>query len=134
MRISRTAVAVALIGLLLAYGAAQSIGGLRAQAAPLPATEPAGLAQWSGAQRSGVAQLSSAPSSGTARAAKTPTRYKNCAARNRVHKNGVGRKGAVDKVGPRAKPVTKFRVDNALYLAQPKTLDRDRDGIACEKH
>ena len=59
-------------------------------------------------------------------------KFTNCAALNRVYKHGVGRKGAVDKT--KSKPVKTFRVDNRLYAALPKNLDRDRDGIACEKH
>lgn len=62
--------------------------------------------------------------------------YKNCAALNRAYPNGVGRKGAVDKADGKAKsnPVRNFRVDTKLYNSLPKTLDRDRDGVACEKH
>lgn len=64
------------------------------------------------------------------------TRYRSCKELNRDYPAGVGRKGAVDKSGGRVKsnPVRNFRVDNRLYDSLPKTLDRDRDGIACEKH
>lgn len=63
-------------------------------------------------------------------------KYTSCAALNRVYPNGVGRKGAVDKVSGKAKsnPVRNFKVDTRVYNSLPKTLDRDRDGIACEKH
>ncbi|MFD2766923.1 excalibur calcium-binding domain-containing protein [Micromonospora eburnea] len=59
-------------------------------------------------------------------------RYKNCTALNKVYKHGVGKKGAKDKVRGKTKPVTNFKVSNAIY-AKNTHLDRDRDGIACEK-
>ncbi|MFU8852102.1 excalibur calcium-binding domain-containing protein [Micromonospora sp. SL1-18] len=59
-------------------------------------------------------------------------RYANCTALNKVYKHGVGRKGAKDKVRGKTKPVTNFTVNNAVY-AKNTRLDRDRDGIACEK-
>lgn len=69
-----------------------------------------------------------------AEAAYAPTKYKNCTELNKKYPNGVGKKGAKDKVSGKTRPVTNFRVDTALYNAQPKTLDRDKDGIACERH
>jgi Excalibur calcium-binding domain len=60
-------------------------------------------------------------------------RFPNCAALNAVYPNGVGREGAVDGVRGNTKPVTNFLVDTALYNAQPRTLDGDNDGVACEK-
>jgi hypothetical protein len=48
------------------------------------------------------------------------------------YKHGVGKKGAKDKVSGKTKPVTNFYVSNGLYAANKK-LDRDKDGIACEK-
>jgi hypothetical protein len=70
-----------------------------------------------------------------------PRSYKNCASLNKVYPHGVGRKGARDKVsrGPR---VTNFRINNTVYAyndGKPprhrgeRDLDRDNDGIACEK-
>jgi hypothetical protein len=59
-----------------------------------------------------------------------PVKYKNCTALNAVYKHGVGKKGAKDHTT--GKPVTTFRVDNALYTVN-NALDRDKDGIACEK-
>ncbi|MEU4428825.1 excalibur calcium-binding domain-containing protein [Actinoplanes sp. NPDC024001] len=67
----------------------------------------------------------------TPAAAKAKT-YKNCTALNKVYKHGVGKKGAKDKVSGKSKPVTNFKVSNALYKANKKS-DRDKDGIACEK-
>jgi hypothetical protein len=58
-------------------------------------------------------------------------RFSNCAALNNVYPHGVARAGARDQT--KGEPVTNFTVNNALYAAQPKTLDRDKDGIACEK-
>ena len=62
---------------------------------------------------------------------KAGPKYRNCAGLNADYPNGVGKAGAVDKT--KAEPVTSFTVDTALYNRLPKTLDRDKDGIACEK-
>ncbi|GAB1694559.1 excalibur calcium-binding domain-containing protein [Krasilnikovia sp. M28-CT-15] len=66
-----------------------------------------------------------------AAAATVPT-YQNCTALNQKYKHGVGRKGARDKVRGSTKPVTTFTVNTALYNAN-KRMDRDKDGVACEK-
>ncbi|SBT54544.1 excalibur calcium-binding domain-containing protein [Micromonospora narathiwatensis] len=58
--------------------------------------------------------------------------YKNCTELRKVYKHGVGKKGAKDKVRGTTKPVTNFTVNNAVY-AKNTRLDRDKDGIACEK-
>lgn len=60
--------------------------------------------------------------------------YRTCTELQRVHRHGVGKKGAVDKVRGRvtASRVKTFLVNNALYAKNVK-LDRDRDGVACEK-
>lgn len=60
-------------------------------------------------------------------------KYANCAALNKVFKHGVGRKGAKDKVSGRTKKVTNFTVYTKMYEANRAKLDRDKDGIACEK-
>ena len=57
--------------------------------------------------------------------------YKNCTALNKVYKHGVGRSGARDKTS--GKRVTNFRVTTKVYNLNKKRLDRDKDGIACEK-
>jgi hypothetical protein len=57
--------------------------------------------------------------------------YKNCTAMHAKYKHGVARKGAHDKVTS-GKPVTTFYVSTTIYNANKK-LDRDRDGVACEK-
>ena len=59
--------------------------------------------------------------------------YKNCADLNTVFKHGVGLKGAKDKVATGVKPVTNYAVNIDVYTANMKRLDRDKDGIACEK-
>jgi len=73
--------------------------------------------------------------SGPVRAAtsarKIPT-YKNCTALNKAHKHGIGRRGARDKTASGTKRVTTFLVSDQGYRASSR-LDRDRDGIACEK-
>jgi len=64
-------------------------------------------------------------------AAPKPARYKNCAALNAVYKHGVAKPGARDRVTS-GKPVTTVTVDAATY-ARNTHLDRDKDGVACEK-
>ncbi len=70
---------------------------------------------------------------GPADAATKPKVYANCTALNKDFKHGVGREGAADKVAKGAKPVTTFTVNTAVYNANKVKLDRDKDGIACEK-
>jgi hypothetical protein len=60
--------------------------------------------------------------------------YKNCTALNKRYWHGIGRTNAHDKTS--GAPVTTFRRSNRLYrlaLSYNKGLDRDKDGIACEK-
>jgi hypothetical protein len=61
-------------------------------------------------------------------------KFKNCTAMNKVYKHGVGKKGAKDHTS--GKKVTNFKHDTALYkkiIRYRSGLDRDKDGIACEK-
>lgn len=60
------------------------------------------------------------------------TKYKNCTALNKNYKHGVAKKGGRDKVKGSTKPVTTFTVNTTVYNAN-KGLDRDKDGVACEK-
>jgi hypothetical protein len=60
-------------------------------------------------------------------------KFVNCTALHKVYKHGVARKGAKDKVSGHTKPVTNFAVNTAVYNANKKKLDRDKDGVACEK-
>ena len=67
--------------------------------------------------------------------AKVPGPWKNCAAVNARYPHGVGKAGAHDKTN--GVPVTNFTRSNKLYalaMSYNKGLDRDHDGIACEKH
>lgn len=70
-----------------------------------------------------VAALSLSASSANA----APTRYPNCTALNKVFKNGVARSAAATQ-GLTYRPAVKKRV----YLANTH-LDRDKDGVACER-
>lgn len=71
--------------------------------------------------------------------------YVNCKALNKVYKHGVARKGAHDRVKGTTKPVTNFKVRTKVYHLNDgvgdknrargeRDLDRDNDGVACEKH
>ena len=60
--------------------------------------------------------------------------YKNCTALNGKWSHGVGRANAKDKTS--GKPVTNFFHSTKQYnkaMNNNKGLDRDKDGIACEK-
>ena len=62
--------------------------------------------------------------------------YKNCTVLNSQFPNGIGTATAVDRVAAGAKPVTTFRRDTAGYtraMQHNRGLDRDKDGVACEK-
>jgi Excalibur calcium-binding domain len=78
-----------------------------------------------------------APASAAPKAAS----YRNCAALNAVYPHGVGRTGAKDHVSGKTKPVTNFTVSTTVYnlnngprKGKEYDLDRDNDGVACEKH
>ena len=61
-------------------------------------------------------------------------KWANCTVVNRRLPHGVGRANAHDHTS--GTPVTNFRHDTALYKAAMRanrSLDRDQDGIACEK-
>ena len=75
-------------------------------------------------------------------AAPKPKSYKNCTALNKVYPHGVAKKGAKDKVKGKSKPVKNFKVSTVVYSYNDgkakrykgeKDLDRDNDGVACEK-
>ncbi|RNM16162.1 calcium-binding protein [Nocardioides pocheonensis] len=66
--------------------------------------------------------------------ATVPYQWQNCTIVNHRLPHGVGRATAHDATS--GTPVTSFRHDTALYKAAMnanKGLDRDKDGIACEK-
>lgn len=75
----------------------------------------------------GAVGLTAAPAEARAK------EYKNCTELNKKYKHGVGRPGAKDKVRGNSRPVTNFTRNKAVYNANKKS-DRDKDGIACEKH
>ena len=77
-----------------------------------------------------VAAAASVVVAGPAGAATVPQHFANCTQLNARYHHGVGLPGARDHTTGR--PVTTFSVNKALYTAN-KGLDRDRDGIACEK-
>jgi Excalibur calcium-binding domain len=63
-----------------------------------------------------------------------PRLYKNCTNLNKRYPHGVGRRLARDKTS--GTPVTNFRRSTVLYntaMRYNRGLDRDKDGIACEK-
>ena len=71
-----------------------------------------------------------------AKAANSKKTYKNCTALNKKYKHGVGKSGAKDKVRGKSKPVKNFKKSTKIYneaMSHNRGLDRDKDGIACEK-
>ncbi|MGL5909296.1 MAG: excalibur calcium-binding domain-containing protein [Phycicoccus sp.] len=67
-------------------------------------------------------------------ASAVPAQWKNCTAVNKKYPHGVGKKTARDRTSSR--PVTTFTRSDARYaeaMRANKGLDRDKDGIACEK-
>ena len=87
--------------------------------------------------------LAGSASSAAVAAGPAPTKvtvYKTCTAMNQgKYPHGVGRTGAKDRGAGR--PVTTFTRDNQAYklhstsasMGGYRDLDRDNDGIACEK-
>jgi len=65
-----------------------------------------------------------------------PYRWKNCTIVNKRFPHGVGKRYAHDRTKS-GDPVTNFRRSTRLYLEAMRYnrgLDRDKDGVACEKH
>jgi hypothetical protein len=76
-----------------------------------------------------------APGLGAAGSA-IPYKWKNCTIVNMRYPHGVGKRFAHDRTTS-GDPVTNFKRSTALYLTAMRYnrgLDRDKDGIACEKH
>ena len=70
----------------------------------------------------------------SAAGARIPAPYKNCTAVNKKYTHGIGRAHARDKTS--GTPVTTFVRSDRLYrvaMSYNAGLDRDKDGIACEK-
>jgi hypothetical protein len=66
--------------------------------------------------------------------AKVPAQYKNCTAVNKRYPHGIGKLKARDHTS--GTPVTTFKRSTKLYNTAINAnggLDRDKDGIACEK-
>jgi hypothetical protein len=66
--------------------------------------------------------------------AAVPAQWKNCTVVNKRFPHGVGRSNAHDHTS--GTPVTNFRRSTPLYntaMGANRGLDRDKDGIACEK-
>ena len=79
-----------------------------------------------------------APTAAPAIILPTAAKYKfaNCTALHKVYPHGVGKSSARDKVRGKTKPVTTFKRSTSLYnkiVAYHSDLDRDHDGVACEK-
>jgi hypothetical protein len=69
-----------------------------------------------------------------------PYRWQNCTHVNQKYRHGVGKAGARDRTKS-GDPVTNFYRSTHLYSVAMSynsqrgyNLDRDKDGIACEKH
>ena len=80
----------------------------------------------------GVIVWGSTPLAAAPRA--VPALWKNCTHVNKRYPHGVGRGGARDKTS--GTPVTNFKRSTFLYrtaMRYNRSLDRDKDGIACEK-
>jgi hypothetical protein len=66
--------------------------------------------------------------------AATPALYKNCTNLNKKYPHGLGKVGARDRTSDT--PVTNLKRSTRLYnlaMSYNKGLDRDKDGVACEK-
>jgi len=86
------------------------------------------------APASAVAQNTDVLTAGPTVAAAMPPLYKNCTAFNKKYPHGVGKLKARDKTSD--EPVTTFKRSTRIYnlaIGHNKGLDRDKDGIACEK-
>jgi Excalibur calcium-binding domain len=65
-----------------------------------------------------------------------PARWKNCTVVNKRFPHGVGKRYAQDKTKS-GDPVRNFYRSTLIYrraMHYNPSLDRDKDGIACEKH
>ena len=123
MRRILVALAVA-VGLVVAPAAA-------AQAAPAPTTQVQ-------TKQVGTTQAKTAPAKTVPAKTVKVTKFKNCTAMHKKYAGGVAKNSKVHNTKTvaghkvRAKSSHKPKVSAALYSAN-KGLDRDKDGIACEK-
>jgi hypothetical protein len=79
-----------------------------------------------------AALVAGAATGASAAQAAGPPKFKKCADLQALYPHGVARSGAQDKVRGSTRPVTAFAVNPRVYQAN-RHLDRDRDGVACEK-
>jgi hypothetical protein len=66
-----------------------------------------------------------------------PRLYDNCTNFNKRYRHGVGKRGARDRTKSGRNPVTNFLRSTLIHnraMRWNRDLDRDRDGVACEKH
>jgi Excalibur calcium-binding domain len=66
-----------------------------------------------------------------------PRLYDNCTNFNKRYAHGVGKRRARDKTKSGRNPVTNFLRSTVIYdraMRWNDDLDRDGDGVACEKH
>lgn len=61
-----------------------------------------------------------------------PPKFKKCADLQVYYPHGVAKPGGSDVVRGSTRPVTSFVVNQRVYVANQR-LDRDKDGVACEK-
>jgi hypothetical protein len=84
-----------------------------------------------------VMPAAASPSRTVPAGTKIPAVYDNCTKFNKKYPHGVGKVGARDMTKSKtADPVTNFKRSNTLYKQAMRfnaDLDRDKDGIACEK-
>ena len=125
----RTLVAlVVAVGLVVAPAAA-------AQAAPPPTTQVQTQVKTTQAK---TAPAKTAPAKTAPAKTVKVTKFKNCTAMHKKYAGGVAKNSKVHNTKTvaghkvRAKSSHKPKVSAALYSAN-KGLDRDKDGIACEK-
>jgi len=65
-----------------------------------------------------------------------PRLWQNCTNVHTKYRHGVGKAGARDRTRGSTPPVTTFKRSTRLFniaMKWNRGLDRDRDGIACEK-
>jgi hypothetical protein len=82
-----------------------------------------------------IAVAALAQGAAQARTEVIPAPWKNCRQVNAKYPHGVGRVGARDHTTS-GDPVTAFKRSTRLYriaMSNNRGLDRDKDGIACEK-
>jgi hypothetical protein len=68
--------------------------------------------------------------------ARIPLLWRSCTNYNKRYPHGVGRLRARDRTRAGTPPVTTFRRSTRIYniaMSYNRGLDRDKDGVACEK-